>query len=208
MSANKIQIWNMALGFIGTRTVASESERTPEAIQCALYWDNARRACLRDYPYNFAQARAQLASIAVPDTYADEWRYAYRLPDLCLKAHKIVGSAGRCASTPSRRIPFVIVSDAEKTELLLSDAEQVRLDYTRDVPEVALWDDLFVGMMARKLASLICVPLLKNNTTKVQELEQLYRASLPKAMEANASERLEKPYRDTWIAARGGWYDA
>ena len=104
--------------------------------------------------------------------------------------------------------PFVIVSDAEKTEMLLSDAEKVRLDYTRDVPEVALWDDLFVGMMARKLASLICVPLLKNNTAKVQELEQLYRASLPKTMEANASERHEKPYRDTWIAARGGWYDA
>lgn len=208
MSASKIQIWNMALGFIGTRTVASENERTPEAIQCALYWDNARRACLRDYPYNFAQARTQLASIAVPETYADEWRYAYRLPDLCLKAHKVVGATCGCANAADRRIPFIIVSDTEKMELLLSDAEKVRLDYTRDVPEVALWDDLFMGMMARKLASLICVPLLKNNTTKVQELEQLYRASLPKAMEANASERREKPYRDTWIAARGGWYDA
>ena len=83
-------------------------------------------------------------------------------------------------------------------------AEKVRLDYTRDVPgKLRCGMIFFVGMMARKLASLICVPLLKNNTAKVQELEQLYRASLPKPMEANASERHEKPYRDTWIAARG-----
>ena len=122
MSASKIQIWNMALGFIGTRTVASETEHTPEAIQCALYWDNARRACLRDYPYNFAQARAQLASIAVPETYADEWRYAYRLPELCLKPHKIVNPTCRFGNPVERRIPFVFVSDAEKTEVRCSHA--------------------------------------------------------------------------------------
>lgn len=90
---------------------------------------------------------------------------------------------------------------------LASSAYATWKEYHRHIEQIKTID-LFVGMMARKLASLICVPLLKNNTAKVQELEQLYRASLPKPMEANASERHEKPYRDTWIAARGGWYDA
>jgi len=209
MATSKIQIWNMALGFIGTRTVASERENTPEAIQCGLYWDNARRACLRDFPYNFAQARVQLAAIAVPNVYADEWRYAYRLPNLCLKAHGVQGHGCGYARQNIRKNPFCIVSDSASTEMLLTDVSEARLDYTRDVVDTAMWDELFASMMARKLASLICVALLKNNTSKVQELEQLYYSSLPKSMESNASEMKKKPYVDSWIAVRGGFsYDS
>mgnify|MGYP006949037391 CR=1 FL=1 len=200
MAASKIQIWNMALGFIGTRTVASETEHTPEAIQCGLFWDSARRQVLRDYPYNFAQARKTLAAVKVPDVYAEEWRFAYKLPDLCLKAHRIYGRERR----EVRRIPFTIVSSDDGTEILLTDMEAARLDYTWDVTDVARWDDLFIAMMARKLAALIGVPLLKNNSTKVQELEQLYRTSLPKAMESNASERHDREPLDTWLLSRGG----
>ena len=45
-TASKLDIFNMALGFIGTRTIASANENTPEAIQCGLYWDRARRSAL------------------------------------------------------------------------------------------------------------------------------------------------------------------
>lgn len=70
--AAKLDIWNMALGFIGTRTVASESERTPEAVQCALFWDSARRTALRDYPWNFAQARAGWPKWPCPEAHGPE----------------------------------------------------------------------------------------------------------------------------------------
>lgn len=55
-TAGKLDIYNMALGFAGQRTIASPSENTPEAIQCELYWDRARRSALQDFPYNFACA--------------------------------------------------------------------------------------------------------------------------------------------------------
>ena len=203
MAASKIQIWNMALGFIGTRTVASESEHTPEAIQCGLFWDSARRQALRDYPCNFAQMRRRLAAVTVPEVYAGEGRCAYRLPEDCLKAHRIHGG-GRHRD----RIPFVLVCADDKTQLLLTDRQAAILDYTADVTDVARRDELFISMMARRLAALISVPLLKNNANKVQELEQLYRASLPKVMEANASERLDRMAPDTWLLSRGGCNDA
>ena len=62
----QIAIWNRALGFLGARGVAAEDENTPEALQCRLYWDSARRQALRDYPWAFAQRRAWLARVALP----------------------------------------------------------------------------------------------------------------------------------------------
>ena len=59
--AGMLQVWNMALGWVGTRTVAAENENTQEAVQCRLFWDNARRQVLRDFPWNFARRRARLA---------------------------------------------------------------------------------------------------------------------------------------------------
>ena len=89
MSINQISIWNRALGFLGARGVAAEQENTPEALQCRLYWDTARRQVLRDFPWNFAQRRAWLAPQALPEGYAPEFGFAYALPDLCLKVHAV-----------------------------------------------------------------------------------------------------------------------
>ena len=57
-------------------------------------------------------------------------------------------------------------------------------------------------MLARKLAAMIAVALLKNNTGKVNELAQLYSSTLPDSRQANASEREERPTVDSWLAAR------
>ena len=194
--ASKLELWNMALGFIGTRTVASETERTPEAVQCALFWDSARKAALREYPWNFARGRARLAEVALPEVWAGEWRHAYAPPDKCLKLHRV--GNGR------ERAHFALVHDAGR-ELVLTCAADALADYTRDVAEPSRWDDAFCNVMARRLACLICVPLLKNNGNKVQELESLYRAALPDAMQADASEREERAEPDAWLLARGGF---
>ena len=76
MTLNQINIWNRALGFLGARGVAAEQENTPEALQCRLYWDTARRQVLRDFPWNFAQRRVWLAPQALPEGFAPEFRYA------------------------------------------------------------------------------------------------------------------------------------
>ncbi len=193
----KLEIWNMALGFIGTRTVAGENERTEAAIQCGLFWDTARRTALRDYPWNFAWSRGRLAEIPLPDVWAGVWRHAYALPDSCLKLLRVTGERG------GRREAFVIVH-GDGREMLLADRGNALAEYIVDVTETSRWDDAFCAAMARKLACLICVPLLKNNPGKVQELESLYRASLPPAELADAGERHERPEPDSWLMARAG----
>lgn len=198
-TASKLDIFNMALGFIGTRTIASANENTPEAIQCGLYWDRARRSALRDYPYRFAVRRVVLAEKSLPAAYAEEWRHAYALPDGCLKVHAVHDGRDR-----GRKAPFCLESDTEGA-LLLCDVPQAMATCTFDADDATRWDELFVMAMARKLAALVAVPLLKNNPGKVQELEQLYQMAVPGSEGHDAGEGAGRPQLDGWIAARGCW---
>lgn len=198
-TASKLDIFNMALGFIGTRTIASADENTPEAIQCGLYWDRARRSALRDYPYRFAVRRVVLAEKSLPAAYAAEWRHAYALPDGCLKVHAVHGGREQ-----GRKTPFRLESDTEGA-LLLCDVAQAMATCTFDVEEATRWDELFVMAMARKLAALVAVPLLRNNPGRVQELEQLYQLAVPGSEGQDAGEGVDRPEMDGWIAARGCW---
>ena len=199
MTISQISIWNRALGFLGTRNVASERENTPEALQCRLYWDSARRQVLRDFPWSFAQRRVWLARLPLPEGFEREFRFAYALPDDCLKVHEVrhEGIAPR---------PFSLarnMADASGA-FLVTDAARALLLYTGDVRNSRLFDDLFAHMLSRKLAALIAVPLLKNNSQKVGELEKLYTESLPQARQATASERRESAPDDAWLTARQG----
>ncbi|MDO5484464.1 MAG: hypothetical protein Q4F27_06100 [Desulfovibrionaceae bacterium] len=196
MSCSQIAIWNRALGFLGTRTVASENENTPEAVHCRLYWDAARRQALRAYPWNFAQRRAWLARLPLPAGFEHEYRFAYALPADCLKAHEI-----RHEGIQSR--PFALAQNAGQDAVcLLTNASRALLLYTEDVRNCRLFDDLFAQLLARRLAALIAVPLLKNNSQKVTELEKLCAESLCLARQANASEQQEAPSPDSWLLAR------
>ena len=199
MTITQISIWNHALGFLGARSVASERENTPEVIQCRLYWDSARRQVLRDFPWSFAQRRAWLGRQPLPAGYEAEFRFAYALPRDCLKAHEI-----RHEGVSAR--PFSLALNAAEGEgaapCLLTDASRALLLYTADVRQSALFDDLFAHTLARRLAALVAVPLLKNNSQKVAELERLYSESLPRARQAAAGELGGVRGDDAWIAAR------
>lgn len=201
MTISQISIWNRALGFLGTRNVASERENTPEALQCRLYWDSARRQVLRDFPWSFAQRRVWLARLPLPEGFEREFRFAYALPADCLKVHEVrhEGIAPR---------PFNLARNmadaAGSGAFLVTDAARALLLYTGDVRNSRLFDDLFAHMLSRKLAALIAVPLLKNNSQKVGELEKLYTESLPQARQATASERRESAPDDAWLTARQG----
>ena len=198
MGVGTIHIWNMALGHVGTRTVASESENCEEARQCALYWDAARRQALRDFPYPWAQTRIALAAKALPAVWDGEWQYAYAYPSNCLKLHKISRPGSR------QREAFKLIADPDGgASLILTNCADAVADYTVDIPSPAQWDDLFIYLLGRKLACLIAVPLLKNNGSKVNELEQLYRAAIPAAYEGGASEGKPQFEEDSWITSRG-----
>ena len=199
-TASRLDIYNMALGFIGTGTIGSPNERRPEAIQCDLYWDRARRAALRDYPYSFARRRVQLAEKPLPDVYEEQWHHAYAWPEKCIKVVRMIRNGREVFCNPD----FVVRNEGSEN-IILTDVEVAQAEIVVDQEDISLWDDLFVLAMARKLAAMVCVPLLKNNQAKLQELEQLYQLAIPKADGQDASERRQHRKPDGWLLVRGGW---
>ena len=195
----RLEIYNQALGFIGTRTLGSPNERCPEAIQCELFWDRARRSALRDYPYRFAVRRLRLPEKEVPDVYTQEWRHCYGIPDMVLKVVRVHNGARRGIN----KAPYAI-QRGDEGELLLTDVDQAMIDAVVDVEDVSQWDDAFVSAMSRKLACLICVPLCKGDG-KLGALTQAYQAAIPVAEGADASESYDRKRDDAWLQARGGW---
>lgn len=195
MSAvTRLTVYNMALGFLGTRQLASEREACPEAAQCALYFDRARRAAIRDYPYSFCRRRIRLGEVDLPEEYAGLWSHAYALPKEAVKIISLDDNAefelGRCASG------LVIFSNQVNSIALCAV----------DVPEPAEWDELFILACSYRLAMFIATPLLKNNPGKIQELGQLYASLQPAAQGQAASEgRSGKLDLEDWITARESW---
>ena len=124
MTISQISVWNRALGFLGTRSVASEQENTPEALQCRLYWDSARRQVLRDFPWSFAQRRAWMALVPLPEGFAPEFRFAYALPDDCLKVHEV-----RHEGITAR--PFCLAQNAAGDGSLLEEIRTSAAGYSR-----------------------------------------------------------------------------
>lgn len=190
----KLDIFNMALGFIGARMLASENERTPEATQCALYWDRARRSALRDFPWPFCQRRIRLMHVPMPEEQSGDWGHAYGMPVTALKINRINDYAA-----------FAIEQTDNGLRIFCNESEAIAV-CSMDTPDITLWDELFITVMAYRLALFIAVPLLKNNSAKIQELSQLYQTALPKAEGHAASEGRRARYtEDNWITARGNW---
>lgn len=198
-SSDRLQIYNMALGYCGCRTVGSPNEKAPEAIQCELFWDRARRSALRDFPWRFATKRVMLQPKALPEAYEGDWTFCYALPDGVLRVKRLLPASGR---TTGARAPYELEA-GDEGQILLCNVPEARAVCIVDVENVALWDEAFVSAMARKLAALIAVPLLKNNPNKVQETARLYQEAISAAEGMDAAEERGRQEPDSWLDARG-----
>lgn len=198
---SKVEIYNISLGHIGAGvTIASDTERSEEAVICNRFYDLARKTVLRDFPYSFAQARVTLANVDKPSEYSD-FSYAYALPSDMLKANAIYnGDFERIALDSHNYNYFRIIANSNGSNTLLCNVENCVLEYTKDISTLSFTDVSFIEMLSYKLASLIIIPLMKNNSSKLQELNQIYAARLANAVQNDANSKKLPKKRDTWVS--------
>ena len=182
---SKVNICNMALLSLGTRTIASLDERTPEAMYCAQHYDLALEEALRGYPWNFAQGRARPARVDLPVTWEREYPFAYAYPADCLHLHTLISESGE----PSQ--DFTVAHYAGRT-LILTSVESAIAAFTMRVDDTSRFDPLFIRALAARLACHLALPILKGNTNALKVAEQAYGMALAHAKTADAREG--KPY--------------
>lgn len=180
--ASVVEICNMALSRIGnSQRIDSLSERSIQAEQCSLFYEQTRDMVLRDFAWPFATKFAQLAEVTTNPNPAGELSYGY--PSDCLMARKIVNAIFPVNYWPCDygwyglpnipAIPFRIIQ-GDSTRLICTSVSPATLEYTARIEDAGQFDPLFVSALAWKLAVELCLPLSKDQGV-AQSCEQQYQ---------------------------------
>ena len=190
MAISTVQIANFALSKVGNdSTIESLTEDSTEAKECNLWLEHSRKQALAAYDWSFARVTKTLA--AHGDDPTALWGYRYVYPVDCIKARFLQNPSGSQADP----VPFVREQSDDGTMSILTDLNEAKLRYTKDVTSPGLYTEYFIELLATILGSHIAFPL----TTKVrlsQFLEAQARQMLIFAPAMDASEQQEKAPRD------------
>lgn len=176
--AGKIEIINVALSRIGANDIQSLTDNTTEQKLAVNLWDIARRACLRDHPWNFAVSDVQLN--ASTDYVSFEFGFAYLVPADTIRILQVYGN-------PMYK---------RQGRYILTDVNVCKLKYVRDVQDTTEWDPSFDDVMAQRLAVDMAYALTKSQAT-ADSMYSIYERKLKSARHIDSTE-------DT-MDMLGGW---
>lgn len=200
--SSKIEICNLALGFLGEAPIADMDAQTPAAQFCKLYFRPALSELLREHPWNFATAREKLTPLEAPAAFAREYKCAYAYPALCLNLHFLIDEHGQ------KDRDFMLAFDVSRTIILSNLADAVAA-FTRYVDDSTRFDPAFGMAFARKMQCMLVKPLLKNNTSLVKEAEELFRQALEAARLQDVREsRQIQDASSLWNGGHDLWADS
>lgn len=201
MALTEVDIWNQALGELGsTKLITSEDEASVEARAFNAIYLTAREAMLERHEWRFAtKISLALPKIATdnPDPRFDFW---YKIPADCIKPREVWDSA--TTKRPTEPIPFVAFLDDAQGRVFATDLDGPCLVYTKDVTDPAMFSAGFQDVLSVDLAERVALPITKKIAVKQGMLRKL-QARMITAMAGEGG--IEPPPEDaSWIAARGG----
>lgn len=207
-------ICNMALGHlkIGKEISVLDSDRSPEAAACRLFYQVCRGIMMEDFKWPFAKTQVALALVTenpfpieetAGSTVTDwsEWAFAYRYPATSANFIRLV--SGIRNEGRNQRIPFIIMQDDEG-KLICTDLEDAVGEFTVDEDI----EDRFTANIAMALSLLLAVYIAPRVSAGdpfklTDRCMKLYSMQMPKA-QANAlneEQREEDPETES-IRAR------
>jgi hypothetical protein len=221
MASSQVQIANMALDVIGTRsTITSLTEGSTEANAIARHWDNAVDAVLRAAHWNFARKQRALTLLqdgTQGQPVPQPWLYEYAYPSDCVLMRSLmptiqvnpVSSPGVPAPVAAYGPPprFLMSTDTDingnALEVLLTNQPQATGVYTFRNTNTAMWDALYVQAFAAYLGARVCLALTGDKTTAKMALAEAQQYAID-AQRVNGNEGLTViDSIPDWMRARG-----
>lgn len=206
-----VDICNFALTHCGRSTtqIAALGERSVEARQCNLWYDQCRREALEVMDWSFARRRVQLALDA--DAAPDEWAFRYQIPadmlTLLIIWNPFMGKAMPSGNFPlgfwntfmgdlSNAVPYALELSLDGTrQTLLTNQQTPIILYTSDIANPSLFSSQFVNCLSHLIAAKIGYAL-SGKVSVAQEEAKQFVASLATAGANDASQGVAQPARD------------
>lgn len=192
--ASDVEVCNGALSLLGAARLTSlADDNSKEAILCRMFYETARDATLRRYPWNFCTKRLDFgAPVATTDPRAPVYGYTqgFVLPTnpYCL----------RVLETENH------VSHRVEGRVLYCDAASVKARCIIRVTSISEWDPLAANVLAVYLAALLAMPITKDKAMQ-QSMLSLYGSLLADAQHVDTSEGTpDEIDSDELIDIRGG----
>ena len=170
--ATEVSICSNALRRLGDDPITSLTDDSERARLCNAFYEDARDACLRSHPWNFAITRASLTQLSDSPVYGYDYQYALPTDPYCL----------RVLAMEYEDYIFKVENFSTQGRVLLTDEETAKIIYIARITDTTLFDSLFVDTLITKLASDLAYPV--TNSLKVQE--QMYRLFQLKLSEARS----------------------
>lgn len=201
MANDELEIYNLALNAVGTRSnVSDPSEESREAEVCRLWFGTVRDQVLRAAPWHSAKAYARLAVLAERDTDEDwvaadpepGFLFAYSAPsDMLYPRH---------LADYSRFVSGVYNGT---TRAIFTQTESAILFYTLRQVNVSLWSPDLKMAIAQALAAYIAMPL-HGKASRAAQAQQQANNLILSARETMANEDWNTlDVVPDWLAARG-----
>lgn len=190
MASTEIDICNEALLYVGnSKRINDFTERTAEAIACAVAYGKTRDALLARAHWRFATKRSVLALSTEERT---GWTYVYVLPADCVAPRYIW--PGQRLPNPLNKIPFTFESSSSGPtvdgQVLLTDKAEAELIYTAQVNNTGLYPPLFVEALAWAMAAKLAL-VLPNKADLSLKMLGMAKASLETAAAAELNSTQE-----------------
>lgn len=149
MSNSADAICNLALDYVGTKSIVSRTEKDSNSAKlCSRWYDISRRSLLKDLQASFSIKRTSLAENF--DTPVFGYLHSYTLPHDCLKLLSI-----------NDRLDMLNYP-VEQNCILCDIPKIIYIRYVFDCQDVSSYDDEFKECLALKIASNICIPLTQD----------------------------------------------
>ena len=197
-----IAICNVALtSYLGTRSITSFSDGSPEAEQCELHYDRVRQSLLERWPWVFATRREALVQNAINDR-SGVWGYSYARPANIIAIRWVNGLSAMHQAGVHGRSPD---SYREMTATTIySNVPNAVIEYTRDETDPTLFSPAFCDVLAANLAAAMAMAITRD-ASKVTAAQENAARLLNQAMvlDFNARPSTAQEYIPEGLRVRG-----
>jgi hypothetical protein len=208
MAASKTHLANLALSHLGHSTSIADlaTEQSKEARACRDFYDVARDALLRSFPWRFATTTGALALVSTFTADGSEWGYSYRYPSDALRFWRVLNGASGLASrvrSQNADVRFRIGRDATG-RLIYSDLTPAVGEWTIRVDDPTRYTADFDLAFSFHLAWLLAPRITTGDPGKLGQMalqNYAYAVGVAKANDAN-EDGPDLPADAEWITAR------
>ena len=186
---SQTRVANHALQKLGAGLISSMDEDTREARTVKACYSILRDRELRAHSWNFSIKRAALAPSATVPAFG--FAKAFPLPADCLRI-----------LPPARDVDWTIENINGASHILTNEGTVIYLRYVARITDEAAFDELFVDMLACKIAWHCCETITQSNQKKADVMQE-YKDARAEARRINAFEQASPQEPEPpWLAAR------